>query len=106
MPETVAEVIETRKAESIVVIPGGLEEKSGGELLASRMHAALAAARETDWRGPVINGGNCLGIRSRPGRCDTMFIPQHKLSTSHGSALNDARFSRGADLAEWRLWPR
>ena len=86
VPETVAQVIETRKAESIVVIPGGLEEKSGGELLASRMHAALAAARETDWRGPVINGGNCLGIRSRPGRCDTMFIPQHKLSTSNGSA--------------------
>ncbi len=87
VPETVAQVIETRKAESIVVIPGGLEEKSGGELLASRVQAALAAARETDWRGPVINGGNCLGIRSRPGRCDTMFIPQHKLSTSHASVL-------------------
>lgn len=84
VPETVAQIIETRKAESIVVIPGGLEEKRGGELLAARMHAALAAARETDWRGPVINGGNCLGIRSRPGRCDTMFIPQHKLSTSMG----------------------
>jgi acyl-CoA synthetase (NDP forming) len=85
VPETVAQVIETRKAESIVVIPGGLEEKSGGELLTSRIHTALAAARETDWRGPVINGGNCLGIRSRPGRCDTMFIPQHKLSNSHAS---------------------
>jgi len=84
-PETVAQVIETRKAESIVVIPGGLEEKSGSELLASQMHAALAAARKTDWRGPLINGGNCLGIRSRPGCYDTMFIPQHKLSTSHGS---------------------
>jgi acyl-CoA synthetase (NDP forming) len=87
VPETVAQVIETRKAESIVVIPGGLEEKSGGELLASRMHAALAASREADWRGPVINGGNCLGIRSRPGRCDTMFIPQHKLSTSNGTGV-------------------
>ena len=82
VPETVAEVIETRKAESIVIIPGGLEEKRGGKLLASRMHSALAAARMTDWRGPVINGGNCLGIRSRPGRYDTMFIPQHKLSTA------------------------
>lgn len=91
VPETVAEVIELRKAESVVVIPGGLEEKSGGELLASRMHGALAAARETDWGGPVINGGNCLGIRSRAGRCDTMFIPQHKLSTSQ--AVLSSEFS-------------
>lgn len=82
VPETVSQVIETRKAESIVVIPGGLEEKSGSELLTSRLHAALKEARATDWRGPVINGGNCLGVRSRPGRCDTMFIPQHKLSSS------------------------
>jgi len=82
VPETVAEVIETRKAESIVIIPGGLEEKSGGESLASQLRATLATSRETDWRGPIINGGNCLGIRSRPGRYDTMFIPQHKLSTA------------------------
>lgn len=87
VPETVAQVIETRKAESIIVIPGGLEEKNHGASLTSRMHAALAAVRETDWGGPVINGGNCLGIRSRPGLCDTMFIPQHKLSTSPGAAL-------------------
>ncbi len=82
VPETVAEAIEARKAESIVVIPGGLEEKSGGELHASRMRAALAGSRQTEWRGPVINGGNCLGIRSRPGRYDTMFIPPFKLSTA------------------------
>jgi acyl-CoA synthetase (NDP forming) len=80
VPETVSQVIETRKAESIVVIPGGLEEKNGSELLTSRLHAVLSEARATDWHGPLINGGNCLGIRSRPGRYDTMFIPQHKLS--------------------------
>jgi acyl-CoA synthetase (NDP forming) len=90
VPETVLNVIENRKAESIVVIPGGLEEKDGGRLLTSRIHAALAKARATDWRGPVINGGNCLGIRSRPGRCDTMFIPQHKLSPSTLSSSSDA----------------
>ena len=27
----------------------------------------------------MINGGNCLGIRSRPGRYDTLFIPRWKL---------------------------
>ncbi len=81
VPETIAQVIESRKAESIVVIPGGLEEKSGTQEITSRLHAALRLSRATDWRGPVINGGNCLGIRSRPGRYDTMFIPQYKLST-------------------------
>lgn len=81
VPETIAQVIESRKAESIIVIPGGLEEKSGTGEITSRLHRTLAASRATDWRGPVINGGNCLGIRSRPGRYDTMFIPQYKLST-------------------------
>lgn len=87
LPETVTKAIESRKAESIVVIPGGLEEKSGSEVLTSRLQAALAEARATAWRGPVINGGNCLGIRSRPGRCDTMFIPQHKLSPSKDAGV-------------------
>lgn len=79
VPETVSDVIEHQKAEGIVVIPGGLEEKYGGEKLAARMRESLARARQSDWQGPVINGGNCLGIRSRPGRYDTMFIPAHKL---------------------------
>lgn len=80
VPETVAEVISRRKAEGIVVIPGGLEEKQGSEQLMSKVQVSLAEARATEWRGPLINGGNCLGIRSRPGRYDTMFIPQNKLS--------------------------
>ena len=33
------------KAESIVLIPGGLEEKAGSEAIVARMHEALAAAR-------------------------------------------------------------
>jgi acyl-CoA synthetase (NDP forming) len=47
-------------------------------------HEALAAARASDWEGPVINGGNCLGVRSLPGHVDTMFIPAHKLGVSEG----------------------
>ena len=86
VPQTVTQAIDSRKAEAIVVIPGGLEEKAGGCRFAAQMREALAAARKTDWRGPVINGGNCLGIRSRPGHYDTMFIPQEKLSTRNGAA--------------------
>ena len=78
-PGFVAEIIERDLAESLIVIPGGLEETEGGGPLAARMRAALAGARGRPSGGPVINGGNCLGIRSRPGRYDTLFIPRWKL---------------------------
>ncbi len=78
-PGFVAEAVERDLAESLIVIPGGLEEKEGGDALAARMRNALVAARDTPGGGPVINGGNCLGIRSRPGRYDTLFIPRAKL---------------------------
>ncbi|HEY5627865.1 MAG TPA: CoA-binding protein, partial [Candidatus Limnocylindrales bacterium] len=78
-PGFVAEAVERDLAASLIVIPGGLEEKSGGGPLAARMRDALANARTRPDGGPVINGGNCLGIRSRPGRYDTLFIPHAKL---------------------------
>ncbi len=78
-PAFVAEVIALDLAESIIVISGGLEEKQGGGELAARMSDALAVARAGDDGGPLINGGNCLGIRSRPGRCDTLFIHRSKI---------------------------
>ncbi len=78
-PGFVAEAVERDLAASLIVIPGGLEEKSGGGAYADRLQAVLAAARGRPDGGPVINGGNCLGIRSRPGRYDTLFIPRAKL---------------------------
>ncbi len=78
-PEVLREAIATRAAEGLVVIPGGLDEKRGGEGAAVEMRAVLDEARRQDWEGPVVNGGNCLGIRSAPGRVDTMFIPEAKL---------------------------
>ncbi len=78
-PGFVAEAVERDLAASLIVIPGGLEEKSGGGPLAARMRESLAASRTRPDGGPVINGGNCLGIRSRPGRYDTLFIPKAKL---------------------------
>ena len=78
-PAFVSEAVERDLAASLIVIPGGLEEKTGGGVYADRMHEALAASRSRPDGGPVINGGNCLGIRSRPGRYDTLFIPRAKL---------------------------
>ena len=84
-PEAIAAVADGRRAESIILIPGGLEEKPGSEPLVARMRDSLAAARATAWGGPVINGGNCLGVRSVPGRTNTLFIPEHKLPLSHAA---------------------
>lgn len=84
-PGIVSAAIETDAAASLIVIPGGLEEKQGTGALVGRMHDALAAARARGG-GPLINGGNCLGIRSRPGRYDTMFIPGAKLPGPAGPA--------------------
>ena len=78
-PGFVAEAVERDLASSLIVIPGGLEEKTGGGAYADRMHEVLAASRSRPDGGPVINGGNCLGIRSRPGHYDTLFIPRAKL---------------------------
>jgi acyl-CoA synthetase (NDP forming) len=80
------EIAGRRLAESVVLIPGGLEEKAGTGPLVARVSAAIAASRSRADRGPVVNGGNCLGIRSVPGRFSTLFIPEHKLPLLPGAA--------------------
>ena len=84
--EIAASFISGEKTESMIIIPGGLEEKEGSDGIVSGMREALARARRSAWGGPVINGGNCLGIRSLPGRYDTMFIPEHKKSVKPKAA--------------------
>ena len=84
--EMLAEIADRRHAESVVLIPGGLEEKPGTEDLVARMRGSLARARAADWGGPLVNGGNCLGIRSVPGRYNTLFIPDYKLPVPRGEA--------------------
>jgi len=101
-PGIVSAAIETDAAASLIVIPGGLEEKQGTGELVARMHDALAAARSRGG-GPLINGGNCLGIRSRPGRYDTMFIPETKLAAPGGPAAPVAILSQSGAFPISRL---
>ncbi|MFO7695450.1 MAG: acetate--CoA ligase family protein [Vicinamibacterales bacterium] len=93
------EIIEQEKAESVVLIPGGLEEKAGSQAIVDRMRAALAQSRSRAWGGPVINGGNCLGIRSVPGRYDTTFIPEYKLPVPTGEVSRLAIVSQSGAFA-------
>jgi len=85
VPDTVDAVIAGRWAESLIIIPGGLGERRGTEDLERRVRESLGATRSTEWGGPVVNGGNCLGIRSVPGRYDTMFIPGYKRQKTDGA---------------------
>jgi len=96
------DAIRLRKAESIVLIPGGFGERDGSEAPVDRLRAVLAASRNEDWRGPVINGANCLGVRSRPGRCNTLFIPEYKLSVGGAREAPLAVLSQsGAFAVSW-----
>lgn len=84
VPVALGAIIDGERAESVILIPGGLEERPESAPLVARMHERLAAARATGWKGPLVNGGNCLGIRSVPGRVNTLFIPQAKLPLEGG----------------------
>lgn len=90
VPDALIDAVEHRKAESVIVIPGGLEEKAGTGALVADMHRVLESSRATDWGGPVVNGGNCLGIQSQPGHYDTMFLPPYKLAAGSAGRGPDA----------------
>ena len=101
-PAIVTDAIERDAAMALIVIPGGLEEKRGTEALVGGMHDALATARAAGG-GPLINGGNCLGIRSRPGRYDTLFIPTAKLAGPSGPPAPVAILAQSGAFAISRL---
>lgn len=103
VPGIVAELIEHDAAESVIIIPGGLGETRDSEPAAARIRQAVARARRTPNRGPVVNGGNCLGIRSRPGGYDTMFIPAAKLAPPAGRVAPLAVLAQSGGFAIARL---
>jgi len=73
----ITELVDTDMAESIILIPGGFAE-TGEADLAAAIEAQLKRGHQTDSGGPVMVGGNCLGIVSRE-QYNTFFIPLYKL---------------------------
>ncbi len=80
--DVIKESITEDKFESIIVIPGGFAEKEGCEHLEHDIVAAIQKSRSSKNHGPVIVGGNCLGVISYPGKYDTFFIPTNKMKYS------------------------
>ncbi|MDH4043340.1 MAG: acetate--CoA ligase family protein [Gemmatimonadota bacterium] len=99
IPELVEEIVRSHRAESVIVIPGGLGEREGSGTLEDRVRAAIAAGRATTWGGPIVNGGNCLGIRSVPGGYDTTFIPPYKLGTPSNATAPVALLAQSGAFA-------
>ncbi len=79
-------------AESIILIPGGFAE-AGQTDLAGRIEAVLAEGHAAPGGGPVMVGGNCLGIVSR-GQYNTFFLPEYKLPFHAGRGDNLAVVSQ------------
>ncbi|MCE5257206.1 MAG: acetate--CoA ligase family protein [Spirochaetaceae bacterium] len=101
-PETLSEIAEHDKAWSVIVIPGGLEEKSGSGKIVAAMDRVLTQARERG-QGPLINGGNCMGIRSVPGKYNTLFIPEYKLPMPTGAIAPIAVISQSGAYSICRI---
>jgi acyl-CoA synthetase (NDP forming) len=77
--DVMKDLVEHGKARSVILIAGGMGEKEGGASIEDRIRELLREGRRSGKTTPVINGGNCLGVVSKPGRYDTTFIPEHKL---------------------------
>jgi acyl-CoA synthetase (NDP forming) len=103
VPGCIAELADLDKAESVIVIPGGLEEKTGTEEIVARMRDSLASSRGRGTGGPLLNGGNCLGIRSIPGKYNTLFIPEYKLPMPSGTVAPIALISQSGAFAVSRI---
>ncbi len=95
MPELINQVTNSRKASSVIVIPGGMGETEGTEDLEAKTRDAILASRNQSDGGLIVLGGNCLGVRSRPGKYDTFFIPEGKLD-----ARRDAPPRRAALISQ------
>lgn len=77
--DVMADLIKHGKARSVIIIAGGLGEKTGSQGLEEKIVGLIAESRKKGKLTPAVNGGNCLGIYSKPGRYDTTFIPEYKL---------------------------
>jgi acyl-CoA synthetase (NDP forming) len=89
VPQMVGDLIDHEKADSIILITGGMGEKEGAEGLERQLERIIIDSRIRPDRGPVMVGGNSLGVISRPGGYDTMFVPDTKLPKNPDFALGN-----------------
>jgi indolepyruvate ferredoxin oxidoreductase beta subunit len=79
LPALVDETIESGKVRCAIMIPGGVGETEGSDEIADAVRRSIENGRRGAADGPVFLGPNSLGVVSRPGCYDTLFIPQNRL---------------------------
>jgi len=82
--DAIAELVAHDAAATVILIPGGFAE-SGNPELARDIEASLASGHARGDGGPVMVGGNCLGIVSRD-EYNTFFLPTYKLPFTDATA--------------------
>lgn len=85
IPSLMDDILEMDRAESVLLIPGGMGEKEGQEHVTVELQDKIRATRTSKDDSPIFLGGNSLGILSNPGQYDAMFIPETKLPKNRGS---------------------
>jgi indolepyruvate ferredoxin oxidoreductase beta subunit len=90
VPELIEEAVASKKVASVTLIPGGMGETEGTKAIETRIRKAIIGSRSRPDGGPIILGGNSLGVRSRPGRYDTFFIPETKLDSRRDASPRPA----------------
>jgi len=90
--EAIGALVAGDKAESIILIPGGFAE-TGEASLARAIEKVLRDGHARPGGGPVMVGGNCLGIVSR-NSYNTFFLPEYKLPFRPGAGENLAVVSQ------------
>lgn len=86
--DVIKDLIAYEKARSAIIIAGGIGEKEGTQDLEEEIKKLLEDGIKRGRLTPVVNGGNCLGITSKPGKYDTTFVPDYKLPRSTGRKSN------------------
>ena len=102
VPAVMDQIVDGDRAVGVIVIPGGMAEKGGGEGFEAGVARAVSRARSLG-QPLVVDGGNCLGIVSRPGRYDTLFIPRDKLPTPDDGRSDVALISQSGGFMITRL---
>lgn len=101
--DVMKDLVDHGKARSVILIAGGMGEKEGGASIEGRIRDLLGEGRKRGQTTPVVNGGNCLGVVSKPGLYDTLFIPDYKLPRPKNAGSASAMISQSGAFMICRM---
>jgi len=103
VPDLVDALAGEDRAETIIVVPGGMAEKEGGASLQKRIEDSVARSRSRPGGGPLVCGPNSMGVACAVHPLDTTFIPEHKLPRPAGAPGNLAFVSQSGAFTITRM---